>query len=197
MAEDLSALISTRICHDLINPLGAISNGMELLTAISGQSGPEIELVAESAERATAKLNYLRIAFGNTENQSDVKGAMLQDIVQKMFTVGRFKVVWPQEVRAMRRCDAKLILLLIMAAESSAPLGGQCTVQVDDALSVNLTGPRIAANHADWEMACGRLGEADLSAATVHFAAIADLVRATNRTLDWEAKDDSLTARVS
>lgn len=197
MAEDLSALISTRICHDLINPLGAISNGMELLTAISGQSGPEIELVAESAERATAKLNYLRIAFGNTENQSDVKGAMLQDIIQKMFSVGRFKVVWPQDVRAMRRADAKLILLLILAAESSAPLGGQCTVNFADAITVSLTGPRIAANHADWELACGRLGEADVSAATVHFAAISDLLMGTQRQLSWDVKDDTLSARVS
>ncbi len=192
MSDDLSALISTRICHDLINPLGAISNGMELLTTIAGQKGPEIDLVAESAERATAKLNYFRIAFGNAEHDSEVKGASLHQAIQHMFAVGRFKVVWAQDLAGVTRANAKLMLLLILAAESSMPLGGQCLVTVEDGVKLSITGPRLAPSEDDWDVATGAKDPSRVTASTVHFAAIADTLKATGRRLTWSLNDDVL-----
>ena len=195
MPNDLSALISTRICHDLINPLGAISNGMELLSAIAGQSGPEIDLVSESAERATAKLNFFRIAFGNAENQSAIKGGALQSIIHQMFAVGRFKVVWPENIDSIPRGDGKLLLLLLLAAESSAPLGGQCTVKTQDSFELSLSGPRITPNAIEWDMATGKT-TAEVTASTVHFAAIEDTLRTLQKKLMWSQSNDTLELKV-
>ena len=61
---NINALIGSRICHDLINPLGAISNGIELLEMAGVAQGPEMSLVSDSVENATAKLKMLRLAFG-------------------------------------------------------------------------------------------------------------------------------------
>ncbi|WP_187292463.1 hypothetical protein [Octadecabacter antarcticus] len=54
--SNLNALIGSRICHDLINPLGAIGNGIELLGLAGVAVGPEMALVSESVENATAKI---------------------------------------------------------------------------------------------------------------------------------------------
>jgi histidine phosphotransferase ChpT len=64
IGADLSGLIASRICHDLISPVGAISNGLELLEMAPGGSGEEAGLIRQSADAATASLKFMRIAFG-------------------------------------------------------------------------------------------------------------------------------------
>ena len=61
---DISALVSSRICHDLVSPLGAIGNGVELLGMSGAPEGPELQLINESVENANARLRFFRIAFG-------------------------------------------------------------------------------------------------------------------------------------
>ena len=53
---NLSALIGSRICHDLISPIGAINNGLELLGMTTRQAGPEMALISESVENAAARI---------------------------------------------------------------------------------------------------------------------------------------------
>ena len=68
---DLAALISSRICHDLISPIGAINNGLELL-GMSGQSldTPEMSLINESVQNASARIRFFRIAYGAASEQN-------------------------------------------------------------------------------------------------------------------------------
>jgi histidine phosphotransferase ChpT len=67
---DLCALIGSRLCHDLVSPVGAIGNGVELLS-MEGAGAPmpagaaELSLVRESVENAQARLRFFRIAFGD------------------------------------------------------------------------------------------------------------------------------------
>ena len=64
--SDLNDLIGSRICHDLISPLGAISNGLELLAMSQDMSGPEVSLISESVDNANARIRFFRIAFGSS-----------------------------------------------------------------------------------------------------------------------------------
>ena len=64
MRPDLAALVGSRICHDLISPLGAIGNGVELLGMTGVPDGPEMDLIAESVGNANARIRFFRIAFG-------------------------------------------------------------------------------------------------------------------------------------
>jgi histidine phosphotransferase ChpT len=66
MATEIAALIASRICHDLISPIGAIGNGMELMALSSGQeqSSPELDLISQSVENANARIRFFRIAYG-------------------------------------------------------------------------------------------------------------------------------------
>jgi histidine phosphotransferase ChpT len=65
MATEIAALIASRICHDLISPIGAIGNGMELMALSSGQeqSSPELDLISQSVENANARIRFFRIGF--------------------------------------------------------------------------------------------------------------------------------------
>ena len=66
---NLSALIGSRICHDLISPIGAINNGLELLGMTTRQAGPEMALISESVENAAARIRYFRVAYGAADSQ--------------------------------------------------------------------------------------------------------------------------------
>ena len=59
-----ATLIGSRICHDLISPIGAINNGIELIEMGSTASTPEMTLISESVVNASARIRYFRIAFG-------------------------------------------------------------------------------------------------------------------------------------
>jgi histidine phosphotransferase ChpT len=62
--RDLTSLIGSRICHDLISPLGAIGNGVELLAMSGTAPGPEMDLISQSVENANARIRFFRVAFG-------------------------------------------------------------------------------------------------------------------------------------
>jgi len=180
--QDLSALISTRICHDLINPIGAISNGLELLGDISQQQSPELDLVAGSAEQASAKLSFFRIAFGNASEGSETSGPMIARLVEAMYVGARFRPSWTVLDGTLPKGEVKLALLLMLGVETSLKLGGSCTVAREgDAWRLDATGPRIEPNLDHWAFATdGRPTEA-LSSKEVQFAVARDTSLAIGR----------------
>lgn len=157
--DDLSALVSSRICHDMLNPLGAIGNGVELL-AMTGPAGaadgPELALVAESVARATARLKLFRLAFGNAPPGQTMGGAALEAILAENFTGPRLTMTadLPAE---LPRSAARLALLAALCAEAALPRGGTLTlrlgatdgelvaeadrIELDPALWAHVTGP--------------------------------------------------------
>ncbi|RWL92157.1 MAG: histidine phosphotransferase, partial [Mesorhizobium sp.] len=62
-APDLAALLCSRVCHDIISPVGAINNGLELLDE-GGADEDAMKLIRQSAKNASARLQFARIAFG-------------------------------------------------------------------------------------------------------------------------------------
>ena len=68
---DLAALIGSRICHDLISPIGAIGNGVELMMMDGTAKTPELALIAESVANANARIRYFRVAFGSAGADSE------------------------------------------------------------------------------------------------------------------------------
>lgn len=61
---DIAALVSARICHDLISPIGAIGNGVELLMLDKAAASPEMDLISESVTQASARIRFFRLAYG-------------------------------------------------------------------------------------------------------------------------------------
>ena len=78
---DLAALIGSRICHDLISPIGAIGNGLELLS-MSGAGGPEVALISDSVANANARIRFFRIAFGHASPEQGTSRSEILSILQ-------------------------------------------------------------------------------------------------------------------
>ena len=75
--KDLNALLGSRICHDLISPLSAIGNGIELLT-LSGVDAPsEIALISESVDNANTRIRFFRVAFGAAREDQQISLCLL------------------------------------------------------------------------------------------------------------------------
>lgn len=147
--QELSALIASRICHDLIGPIGAIVNGLELLEMAGGSSGPELQLISDSAYSASARLRFFRVAFGAPGDQMMARAdtvTMLEQIGQD----SRMKVNWLPE-GAQKRSDVKLAFLALQCCEAAMPRGGEVHVmESDGSWELIARADRVAVDPALW-----------------------------------------------
>lgn len=125
--KDLSGLVASRLCHDLVSPVGAIGNGLELLTMTGMAKTPEMSLVMESLENAQARLRFYRVAFGSSREDQSMGSPELAAILQGVYGSGRLTATCQTEGE-IGRDSAKLALLLVLCVEASLSHGGQITV---------------------------------------------------------------------
>jgi len=120
---DLAATIGARICHDLISPIGAISNGLELLALAGGPESPEMALITESVRCANAKVRLFRVAFGSAGTSTPISTAEVREILNDAYSDPRLKIHW--EITApVPHPDLQLLFLLTLCTEKLAPFGG-------------------------------------------------------------------------
>lgn len=128
---DLVALVGSRICHDLISPLGAIGNGLELLQMMGAGNSPEMALVSDSVETAAARVKLFRLAFGAAAPGQTVPGEEIRAHAAAIGS-GRISVDWA-DPGDLDRFTAKLALLLLLCAETLIPYGGRIRVAASPA----------------------------------------------------------------
>lgn len=182
---ELYALIGSRICHDLISPIGAIGNGVELLMMDGAAQSPEIALIAESVAHAAARIRFYRVAFGATGADQRISGRDVSGILAEMTRGGRLSIDWPTAPDLSRR-EVKLLFLGLLCLESALPLGGQVTVRHAEA------GWRIAAESIRLRVDPGLwahleakadMPPGDVGPAQVHFPLLALEVQKSGRRL--------------
>ena len=131
-AVDLAALLCSRVCHDIISPVGAINNGLELLDE-GGADEDAMKLIRTSARNASARLQFARIAFGaagsagmliDTGDAEAVATAFLQN--------EKPELVWNGRRALLPKNKVKLLLNLILVANAAIPRGGKIAVTLDD-----------------------------------------------------------------
>ncbi|RMH49214.1 MAG: histidine phosphotransferase [Alphaproteobacteria bacterium] len=165
----LSALIGSRICHDLISPIGAIGNGLELLSMAGVAPGPEVGLLADSVAAANARVRFFRIAFGNAEGAPPVAGAELRDILEGVHADGRIRVRWRVDGDVARR-EARLAFLSILCLECALPFGGEIRVHRDaDGWHLFTVAERLRVDPALWGILRGEAAPTPPTAAEVQF----------------------------
>lgn len=124
---DLAALIGSRICHDLISPLGAIGNGVELMMMSGSAAGPEIALISESVTNANARIRFFRIAFGSAAPGQSVARTEIGSTLDDMTRGGRLMLDW-QVAGDPPRQAVKLAFLALLCLETALPFGGRVRV---------------------------------------------------------------------
>jgi histidine phosphotransferase ChpT len=130
-ALDLAALLCSRVCHDLISPVGAIVNGMEVLEEAKDEETKTfaLELIKKSANNASAKLQFCRIAFGaagSAGSQIDLGDA--QTVARGFLEDEKTKLAWNLPRVLLVKNRVKLLLNLLLIAGQAIPRGGQLTV---------------------------------------------------------------------
>ena len=148
---ELVSVIAARICHDLISPLGAIGNGVELLN-LGGSVGnsPELALIAASVEQAQARVRFFRIAFGDFSAEQLMKPAEARSILGALFRDARLKVEWALETPRPRQ-EVKMIFLLLQCLETTMPWGGNVTIRPEgEGWIIDAQAGRLQVNEELW-----------------------------------------------
>jgi histidine phosphotransferase ChpT len=131
-APDLAALLCSRVCHDIISPVGAINNGLELLDE-GGADEEAMALVRQSARNASARLQFARIAFGAAGSA----GMLIDTGDAEAVATGFLKnekpeLTWTGARALLPKNKVKLLLNLILTANAAIPRGGKIAVTLHD-----------------------------------------------------------------
>jgi len=146
-ALELAALLCSRVCHDLISPVGAIVNGLEVLDDNPKPEDHEfaLDLIRKSAKTASARLQFCRLAFGaagSSGAQIDLGDA--QAMARGHIEDGKYTITWNLPRLLLPKNRVKLLLNMLVIAQQTIPRGGTLTV---DAIGEGETmGFRISAS---------------------------------------------------
>jgi histidine phosphotransferase ChpT len=130
-ALELAALLCSRVCHDLISPVGAIVNGLEVL---DDNPKPEdrdfaLDLIRKSAKTASARLQFCRLAFGaagSSSAQIDLGDA--QNMAKGHIEDGKITLSWNLPRLLLPKNRVKLLLNMLVIAQQTIPRGGTLTI---------------------------------------------------------------------
>jgi len=134
---ELAALISSKICHDVIGPVGAIYNGLEILDEddnVEAQSYA-LEVIRNVTEQASARLQFARFAFGAAGSAGSVIDLGTAEQISRGFIgKGKHRLIWNLPAGQMAKDQVKLLLNLIASAVTALPRGGDIEVSMMGAL---------------------------------------------------------------
>ncbi|MSP48138.1 MAG: hypothetical protein EXQ95_02310 [Alphaproteobacteria bacterium] len=132
----LAEMLASRLCHDLINPVGAIAIGVELLSELDDTTRKDaLDLVASSADRATKRISFFRVAYGFAGHDEGQSVQQVRGFAEGFLAGGKVALDWPARpedaATALPRSGLKVLSGLIALAAESLPRGGTLAVAVD------------------------------------------------------------------
>jgi histidine phosphotransferase ChpT len=132
-ALDLAALLCSRVCHDVINPVGAILNGLEVLEDEDEASMKTfaLDLIKKSARAASARLQFARIAFGAAGSAgASIDLGDAENVARGFIQDEKVTLQWAAPRLFMPKNKVKLLLNLLVVAGSTIPRGGTVNAKV-------------------------------------------------------------------
>ena len=197
---EFAALISSRICHDVISPVGAIANGFEVLADETDEEMRKhaFELIKQSAGQASAKLQFARLAFGAAGSQDakiDLRDA--ESVTRGILDPDKHQLEWSGPIANVAKNKVKLLLNMAAICVAALPRGGQINVTIsgeDDemAFSVRSEGERVMLSKSVPDLLNGNHDE-ELDAHAIQPFYTYQLAIASNMVLKSEAEIDHVT----
>ncbi|UVI39267.1 histidine phosphotransferase family protein [Qipengyuania spongiae] len=200
-STELAAMLCSRLCHDMLSPVGAMSNGLELLASETDREMRQncMELLQQSAAVSTNKLKFFRLAFGaaggfgervSVEEPKELVEALVAD-------KGRIEVQWALSHATLSKPAVKVLLNFAQIAIDALVRGGRLDIGAelrDGAceLVVRASGDRIAFDEIVGKALDGSLPASDLSSRTAAAHMIALLAKECGGGLQYARGDDAL-----
>src|SRR5690242_16216398 len=135
-ATDLAAMLCSRVCHDLINPVGAIGNGLEVLADPNqaAMADGAQELIANAAKQARAKLEFARLAYGASSTAgTDFDTRECERVARIYFEIEKADLDWQVPLILLPKHKAKLFMNMLLIAAMAVPRGGVVTARIEGA----------------------------------------------------------------
>jgi len=130
-ALDLAALLCSRVCHDLISPIGAIVNGLEVLADENDEETKNfaLDLIKKSSNTASAKLQFCRIAFGAAGSAgAQIDSGDAEKVARGILEDDKTKLDWQLPRLLLPKNRVKLLLNMLLIAAQAIPRGGRLGV---------------------------------------------------------------------
>ncbi len=132
-ALDLTALVASRVCHDIISPVGALANGLEVLDEDQGEDMREfaMDLIKKSAKTASAKLKFARLAFGASGSAgASIDTGEAHEVTSLYMDSEKADFTWEGARSLVPKNRAKLLLNLILISLGAVPRGGNLAIKI-------------------------------------------------------------------
>jgi len=189
-----SSLLCSRLCHDLVSPVGAVANGIELMEMEDDPAMAEdaLDLLRHSAENATRKLKFLRLAFGSSGGDgTPLDIGATRKATADYFADARLNLVWPvSEEGGIPKQRVRLALNLILTASMGLARGGDLGVDLGGSdLTITGTHERAGLGDEVVEALTGRREASDGEDARIIEAFLAHKI-ATAEGLELKVRQD-------
>ncbi|MDE0537658.1 MAG: histidine phosphotransferase family protein [Rhodospirillales bacterium] len=133
----VAELLCSKLCHDLISPVGAINNGLELLGEDRSMWDEAVALIGQSGRQAAARLSFFRVAFGGAGHGETMTAEDAAGLAEDFFAGSKITLTWaspvPMPANVMPRYRAKLLLNLVLLAAETLPRGGEVHASPEEA----------------------------------------------------------------
>lgn len=198
-AIDFASLLCSRLCHDLLSPVGALNNGLELL---ADEHDPEmrarcLDLLNESARASANKLKFFRLAFGAAGGFGDqVDAREAKTAIEGMYgTEGRIEIGWMVEPATLSKTAIKVLLNLALIAGDALVRGGRLDIGAEETANgtemvVRAEGPRLVLDAELRQALEGRTAEADVTPRAAAAWLVSELVRQSGGIVQVSAPDE-------
>lgn len=200
-ALDLASLLCSRLCHDMLSPVGALSNGLELL---ADERDPEMrqrcmELLEQSAKTSADKLKFFRLAFGAAGGFGEaVPVDEAKSVIESLVaSAKRVEVHWALSADRLPKAAVKVLLNLAQIGLDALVRGGTLDVgaELRDGTSeivVRAAGPKIAFDETIGKALEGGLDGSEITSRTAAAHMLALLAERAGGGLQYALHDDAL-----
>ncbi len=200
-ALELASLLCSRLCHDMLSPVGALSNGLELLTE---EKDPQMrarcfELLEQSARASADKLKFFRLAFGAAGGFGDaVPAAEPRALIEALVgNNGRITLNWAVAGDMLPKGVVKTLLNLGLIAIEALVRGGTLDIALETRgkmaeIAVRAAGPRIAFDTTIGRALEGKLAPGELSSRTAPAAMLAAMAAGAGGSLQYALSPEAL-----
>jgi len=171
---EFSALLCSRLCHDLISPVGAIANGLEILGDEDDDMMREevMKLLAQSAETTSARLKFYRLSFGSAGGFGEkVPLREAESAIKGLYLSGNIDLTWQSDIGGMNKDAMKIMLNMVLLAGESLFRGGEMLIDIKEqspiiSVMVTVRGDKIIFQESIRQTLLGDIPESEIEAKT-------------------------------
>ncbi len=198
---DLAALLCSRLCHDMLSPVGALSNGLELLADEQDEEMRKrcVELLEQSAKISTDKLKFFRLAFGAAGGFGEnVPVEEAQDVVNALASdAKRVELNWAISDSSLPKPAVKVMLNLAQIALDTLVRGGTLDIGAEKRegnveIVARAAGPKIAFDEIIGHALQGDISPVEVTSRTAAAHMIALLAEELGGGLQYALSEDAL-----